>query len=287
MYVLKDTNIKKDRKKIKTIFLIAIVCLVVGFIVSSALYARTEQSWLIWVGVADLIVFTLGLISFAFILWSWDIKDLMTEYKENDNLISGGLAFTSIFGLVILLLFGLSQMPFLAEGKELLQTMSSLFVAAMPAFLGLLGVHFSVAIQERNRKLDLRLGAKPFFKVQCCKVAAIPDENGHTCHAMKIKVRITNISQSIGIPVKVVSCDSDNCETELPYAPLANKDILEKEVEVTSEQPYGASVHVAIIYKDTYDNTYEMKIEFEQHKNFDMSDTQVLSDKLISNQENK
>ena len=56
---------------------------------------------------------------------------------------------------------------------------------------------------------------------------AIPDENKHTCHTMRIKVKFTNISQSIGIPVKIVSCNSDNCETLLHYTPLANEDVLE------------------------------------------------------------
>lgn len=284
VYILKNTNTKKNRKKIKAAFWITIICSIVVFTVSSVAHAHTQQSWLVWLVIADMVLFAVGLISFSFIVWLWDIKDLMTEYKEKDNLLSGGLAFVSIFGLVILMLYGLSELPFLAEGKELMQTMSSLFVAAMPAFIGLLGVQFSVAIQERNRKQDLRLGAKPFFKVQCCKVAAIPDENGHTCHAMKIKVNITNISQSIGIPVKVVSCDSDNCEIALPYTPLANKDVFEKEVEVSSEQPYGAEVHILMIYKDVYENLYEMKIKFLQHEEFYISSTQVLSDKLTSDE---
>lgn len=281
---MKNTNAKKNRKKSKAAFWITIICSIVVFIVSSVAYAHTQQGWLVWLGIADMVLFAVGLISFSFIVWLWDIKDLMTEYKEKDNLLSGGLAFVSIFGLVILMLYGLSELPFVAEGKELMQTMSSLFVAAMPAFIGLLGVQFSVAIQERNRKQDLRLGAKPFFKVQCCKVAAIPDENGHTCHAMKIKVNITNISQSIGIPAKVISCDSENCVVELPYTPLANKDVFEKEVEVTSEHPYGDKVHIAIIYKDVYENLYEMKITFIQHSKFDMSETEVLSDGLLANE---
>lgn len=278
-----NTNAKNNRKKVKLVFWITIICSIVVFVVSSIAHAHTQQDWIIWVGIADMVLFTISLILFAFIVWTWDIKDMMTEYKEKDNLLSGGLAFVSIFGFVILILYGLSELPFLAEGKELMQTMSSLFVAAMPAFIGLLGVQFSVAIQERNRKQDQRLGAKPFFKVQCCKVTAIPDENGHTCHAMKIKVNITNISQSIGIPIKVVSCDSENCEVELPYTPLANKDVLEKEVEVTSEHPYGDKVHIAIIYKDVYENLYEMKIAFIQHEKFDMSETEVWSDELLLN----
>ena len=251
------------------------------FIALSVAYAYLKQNWLIWVGITDILMFVLCLISFAFIVWLWDVKDLMTEYKEKDNLISGGLAFTSIFGLAILLLFGLSKIPFLAEGKELMQTMLSLLIAAMPAFIGLLGVQFSVAIQERNRKQDLRLGAKPFFKIQCCKVEAIPDENRHTCHTVRIRMKMTNISQSIGVPVKICSCDSDDCKIALPYNPLANGDVFETNVEVTSSKPYGDKVYISIIYKDIYENMYESKVEFIQHEKYDLSETKVLSDQLF------
>ena len=280
---MNDPKVKKNRKNIVTIFIVAIFSLIAVFIALSVAYAHLKQNWLIWAGITDILMFVLCLISFAFIVWLWDVKDLMTEYKEKDNLISGGLAFTSIFGLAILLSFGLSKIPFLAEGKELMQTMLSLLIAAMPAFIGLLGVQFSVAIQERNRKQDLRLGAKPFFKIQCCKVEAIPDENRHTCHAMRIKVKMTNISQSIGIPLKICSCDSNDCEIALSYNPLANNDHFETEVEVISDTPYCDKINIAIFYKDIYENMYKSKIEFLQHEKYELSNAKVLSDKLISN----
>lgn len=207
----------------------------------------------------------------------------MTEYREKDNLLSGGLALATAFGFVIIFMFLLSKISLLADVKDLFEKVSSLFVAAMPAFIGLLGVQYSVAIQERNRKQDLRLGSKPFFKIQCCKVEAIPDENKHTCHTMRIKVKFTNISQSIGIPVKIVSCNSDNCETLLHYTPLANEDVLETEVEVKSDMPYGDKISIALIYKDTYENMYKSKIEFIQYEKYELSNTRVLYDNLISN----
>lgn len=280
---MNDIKSKKDRKKVKLVFMVTWACLFVAMVVCAVLFDSTEQTWLFWVIIAELVLFALGIVSFSFVLWSWNIKDLMTEYREKGNLISGGFGVLGIFGLLTVLFFVSSKLPFATQVRELFQTVSSLVITAMPAFMGLLGVQFSVAMQERNRQKDLRLGSKPFFKVRCCKVAAIPDEDGHTCHAMKVKINITNISQSIGIPIKVISCDSDNCEVELPYIPLANKDVLEKEVEVTSEQPYGVLVNIAIIYKDIYENTYEMKIKFWQHEEFDHSNTEVIHDRLLPN----
>ena len=100
---------------------------------------------------------------------------------------------------------------------------------------------------------------------------------------MRIKVKFTNISQSIGIPVKIVSCNSDNCETLLHYTPLANEDVLETEVEVKSDMPYGDKISIALIYKDTYENMYKSKIEFIQYEKYELSNTRVLYDNLISN----
>lgn len=276
-------EIKNNRGKTKFIFRAIIVLSIIAFFVFCILYTKNQYSWTLWGGTIALILLVFTIIIYTFVKWLWDIRDLMTEYKEKDNLLSGGLALAGAFGFVIIFMFLLSKTPLLADVKDLFETMSALFVAAMPAFIGLLGVQYSVAIQERNRKQDLRLGSKPFFKIQCCKVEAVPDENKHTCHTMRIKVKLNNISQSIGIPVKIISCDSDDCETLLHYMPLANEDVLETEVEVKSDIPYGDKINIALIYKDTYENMYESKIEFIQYEKYELSNTQVLYDNLISN----
>lgn len=276
-------EIKNNRDKTKFIFRAIIVFSIIAFFVFCILYTKNQYSWTLWGGSIALILLVFTIIIYTFVKWLWDIRDLMTEYKEKDNLLSGGLALAGVFGFVIVFMFILSKISVFEDVKDLFETMSALFVAAMPAFIGLLGVQYSVAIQERNRKQDLRLGSKPFFKIQCCKVEAIPDENKHTCHTMRIKVKMTNISQSIGIPVKIISCDSDDCETLLPYTPLANEDVLETEVEVKSDIPYGDKINIALIYKDIYENMYESKIEFIQYEKYELSNTQVLYDNLISN----
>lgn len=274
---------KNNRRTIKYVFRGVIFLSIITLLVSCIVYTNNQYSWTLWCGCIALILLVFSIIIYTFVKWLWDIRDLMTEYREKDNLLSGGLALATAFGFVIIFMFLLSKISLLADVKDLFEKVSSLFVAAMPAFIGLLGVQYSVAIQERNRKQDLRLGSKPFFKIQCCKVEAIPDENKHTCHTMRIKVKFTNISQSIGIPVKIVSCNSDNCETLLHYTPLANEDVLETEVEVKSDMPYGDKISIALIYKDTYENMYKSKIEFIQYEKYELSNTRVLYDNLISN----
>lgn len=67
----------------------------------------------------------------------------------------------------------------------------------------------------------------------------------------------------------------------MPYTPLASKDVLEKEILVRSDELYGDNVHIAVVYKDTFENMYELTIEFIQSEKYELSNTQVLSDKLI------
>ena len=225
-------EIKKNRGKTKFIFRAIIVLSIIAFFVFCILYTKNQYSWTLWGGAISLILIIFTMIIHTFVKWLWDIRDLMTEYKEKDNLLSGGLALVGVFGFIIVLASVLSRISLFADLKEMFETISALFAAAMPAFIGLLGVQYSVAIQERNRKQDLRLGAKPFFKIRCCKIITILDDNKDTSRAIKIKGKLTNISQNIGIPVKILSCDSGNCEIELPYTPMVNEDVLETEVEV-------------------------------------------------------
>ena len=281
-------EIKKNRGKTKFIFKAIIVLSIIAFFVFCILYTKNQIGWTLWGGAISLILIIFTMIIHTFVKWLWDIRDLMTEYKEKDNLLSGGLALVGVFGFIIVLASVLSRISLFADLKEMFETISALFAAAMPAFIGLLGVQYSVAIQERNRKQDLRLGAKPFFKIRCCKIITIPDDNKDTSRAIKIKVKLTNISQNIGIPVKILSCDSGNCEIELPYTPMVNEDVLETEVEVKSDKLYGDKICIALIYKDIYENMYESKIEFLQYKKCELSNTHVLYDNLLScNNENK
>lgn len=151
--ILKE--IKKNRGKTKFIFRAIIVLSIIAFFVFCILYTKNQYSWTLWGGTIALILLVFAIIIYTFVKWLWDIRDLMTEYKEKDNLLSGGLALAGAFGFVIIFMFLLSKIPLLADVKDLFETMSALFVAAMPAFIGLLGVQYSVAIQERNRKQDL------------------------------------------------------------------------------------------------------------------------------------
>lgn len=164
--------------------------------------------------------------------------------------------------------------------KEFFKGLSSLIIAAMPAFIGLLGVQYSVAIQERNRKEDIRLGAKPFFSVQCSKIEAIADEDGHHAYKMNIIIVLKNISQNIGIPQKFVSLDDENCEINFKYAPIPPTEEYCESVIISSVEPYGTTAKIAIYYADVYNNTYKMQVEFLLYNNETLPDIRIISDDI-------
>ena len=251
------------------------------FIVFAVIHRYTSWKWLLWAGVVTIMIWPIMSFIYIATVWSWHIEDLMNEYKKNDNILSGGLAILALFAMPFIISLVFSQMEGYAAMKEFFKGLSSLIIAAMPAFIGLLGVQYSVAIQERNRKEDIRLGAKPFFSVQCSKIETIADEDGHHAHKMNIIIVLKNISQNIGIPQKVVSLDDENCEINFKYAPIPPTEEYCESVIVSSIESYGTTARIAIYYADVYNNTYKMQVEFLLHKNEALSEARIISDDVV------
>lgn len=272
---------KLGRKGTKRFYWYGSGVLLALFIAFAVIHTYTSWEWLLWAGIVTIIIWPIMSFMYITTAWSWHIEDLMNEYKENDNILSGGLAILALFAMPFIISLVFSQMEGYAAINEFFKGLSSLIIAAMPAFIGLLGVQYSVAIQERNRKEDIRLGAKPYFSVQCSKIEAIADEDGHHAHKMNIIIVLKNISQNIGIPQKIVSLDDENCKINLKYAPLPPNDERCESGFISSVDPYGTTARIAIYYEDIYKNRYTMQVQFLLHNNEALSDTQIISDNLV------
>ena len=269
---------KIGRKKTRIFFCIAIIILFVSLIAFSVTYTYTKCESLFYVCIVISVVWCALPFLYITVDWQWQIKELMDEYNNKNNVLCGGLAILLAFAFPFLIILVFSQIAAGTLVKEIFDGIASLFIAAMPAFIALLGVQYTTAIQERNRKEDLRLGAKPFFSVRCFVSEMIADENGHNIHKIKVNIRIKNISQNIGIPLKVVSLDDDGCETDFKYFPLAPNEEYDNNFVISSIEPYKAKARIAIFYKDVYNTIYKMHIEFLLHENSDLSDTCIICD---------
>lgn len=264
----------RNNKKIKICNIISIV-LIFLIIVMLTLYKFIEMPWMMLVACIAILLLIVLSVFCVFVTWLWDIQDLMTEYKEKDNLISGGLALVGVFSIVIIILLILSNIESFSQAKDFFEVITSFMVVIMPALMGLLGVQYSVAIQEKNRKEDIRLGAKPFFRIQCCKIEDSLPKDDQESLSIKIKIVISNISQNIGIPTAIILCDN-NQEIALSYTILANNDTSENIVEIEIIDSLIDTVKFSVIYNDIYKNTYETKVDFL----LDKSETQIISDEL-------
>jgi len=269
---------KFGRKRARIFFCIALIILFISLIAFSVTYTYTKCESFFYVCIV--IIVALCALSFSYVIadWQWQIKELMNEYNNKNNVLSGGLAILLAFAFPFFIILVFSQIAAGTLAKEIFDGILTLFIAAIPAFIALLGVQFTTAIQERNRKEDLRLGAKPFFSVRCCMSEPIPDENRHTIHKIKVNIRMKNISQNIGIPLKVVSLDDDGCETDFKYLPIAPNEECDNNFVISSIEPYKAKARIAIFYKDVYNTIYKMHIEFLLHENSDLSDTCIICD---------
>lgn len=273
---------KIGRKNTKKWYRICSIFLLILFITSAVLYVNRSWEWSVWVTLFTIIAWPVITFIYAFTLWSWHIEDLMNEYKENNNVLSGGLAVFALFTVPFIVTLVFSQLEDYEWIKEFFKGISTLIITAMPAFIGLLGVQYTVAIQERNRKEDIRLGAKPFFAICCSRdVLIIDEENEHSLHEMKILIQLENISKNIGIPLKVVSLDDEDCETSFKYVALAYNNKFSEVVTISSKEPYRSKARIAIYYNDVYNNQYRMEVEFILHNDAALSQTCIISDEVV------
>ena len=272
-------NIKKKRKCFDAIYISITIAFWMFFVVAACLYA--QHYWLLIAAAVALIAWILYTLVFAFLHWSWFISDMINAYKKKQDLLSGGCALMVLFlALIVMTCYpAFAGMP---EGYvTFANTLSSFFVAAMSAMIGLIGVQYTIAIQERNRKEDLRRASKPYFVVDAYVVDTIPDENGHTFRRMQIGLHIRNISSNIGIPYVVKSLDASECEIGLNYMPLQHESVIKECIEIWSDEPYKGPANIELCYKDAFENNYKMHVSFELHKNPESSNTRVLSDEFV------
>ena len=273
---------KNKRKCFDIVYIIISVVFWILFVAAACFYVERSAEWVIVVASIALIAWIVYTLIFAFKHWSWFITDLINAYKKQHDLFSGGLALVVLFLTLILIANGFNSMDVPEIYVSLVNTLPSFFIAAMSAMIGLLGVQYTIAIQERNRKEDLRRASKPYFVVEAYLVDRIPDGNKHSFRKIKIGLHIHNISENIGIPVAVQSLDADNCNVTLDYHPLPHDGELKECIKIHSDTPYRSAARIALCYKDAYDNNYKMHIEFDLHKDPNLANTRVLCDEYVA-----
>lgn len=249
-------------------------------------YVNQPKNWKLWFIVANLILIIVGTIVYFVLDWGFQVKELMNEYKEKNNLMSGGMGYFMAFSLPVIIIVLVSSIPDFPEYmRNAFTVISGLLIAAMPALIGLLGVQHSVAIQENNRKDDLRRGAKPFLSVNCSQIKLLSDNEKSDSHRMRMCIEIKNLTDNIAMLSKIVSVDSANSKLGyiFNYYPLAKDQTFVDIIELESDMPYSDFANFIVHYMDIYKNEYLLSIELSLKSKSSTSDIKMLSDLLTNN----
>ena len=280
---IKRTITKYGEKKI---FKICSVCLVLSLVLSFV-YCGIFTNECSALGLcAELILAIIFYFMRSFYRWQKNIELLMSEYREG-NVISGGLAMLSALAVPFIGTQILANYEIFAGTKDFFSNMSSLLIAITPAFIALMGVQYTVAIQERNRREDLRLGAKPFLDVQCSVENIETEDLQNNESVIEVFFKIKNIGSNIMIPISVESTNDNETLHKFDYKPLTKNKEFTQEVKIISEEKLLPQHTVCFRYADVYNNEYLAEIEFTLINSYKLSKTRVLSDKLCINESNE
>lgn len=226
------------------------------------------------------------LLSFYYVFkkWLWFIEDLMNEYTTKNNLFSGVFAVVLVFLSVSLLPSVLSYLNIPNQLNEFQNVFVNISIAAMSSIIGILGIQYSIAVQEKNRKEDLRYGAKPYLLITCFCKEKFVSEDGHTYNKFIMQTDIENISQNIAIPIGC-KLTEDNSLYLFKYIPMNNGAKRTELIEIDNQKPIVPKCSVDIYYKDVLNNIYKQTIIFDMHNGIKMSNCSTKSDLLCLDEE--
>ncbi len=280
---IEQTITKYGEKKILKICNVCLIlCIVLSF-VYCGIFTNECSALALCV---ELILAMIFYLVWLFYSWQKNIVALMCEYKQG-NVISGGLAMLLALAVPFIVMQILANYEVFPGSKEFFSNMASLLITITPAFIALMGVQYTVAIQERNRREDLRLGAKPFLAIQCCVENIETEDLQNNESVIKTFFKIKNISSNIMIPISVESTNDNETLHKFDYKPLTKNKEFTQEVKIISKEKLLPQHTVCFRYADVYNNEYLAEIEFALINSYELSKTRVLSDKLCINEFNE
>ena len=281
-----NKNQTKNKYGEKKILKICSICLVVSLIISFIHFYKFNDVISAFGFCAELILTIFFYFMWYFYRWQKNIELLMREYRDG-NIISGGLAILSALAFPFIITQILANYEIFTGAKDFFSNMSSLVIAITPAFIALMGVQYTVAIQERNRREDLRLGAKPFLDVQCCVWNTKTEDLQNNESVIGVHLKIKNIGSNIMIPISVESKNNNEIIHKFDYKPLVKDEVITEKVQIINLGEFASQYTVYLRYEDIYKNEYLAEIEFLLMNSYELSKTRVLSDKLCINESNE
>ncbi len=257
----------------------------VAFFVLAWLYSQKSETVYVIVAALLILVWTLYFLFYVYMIWSRFIETQIKQYREENNLASGIVAWLSFFLYLILvpgiLLFvsGDATQDIIWNGYP---TYLQIIIAIMPAVLGLLGVQYTITVQNKNRKEDIRLAKKPFLAMKY-QVGGVTLIKGHAPHAFFLHFQLKNISENIAIPIGFGGDETNELSYWFPYSPISSGDIIKSIAEIDNKTPFTSNIcAIKFYYKDTLDNYYCVRIYVQLSNKLEYAPPIVASEALCS-----
>lgn len=249
--------LKMLERKVTFIFITTIF--VIAFLVLALFYSQESEAVYIVAAALLALVWTLYFLFYAYMIWFRFIEAQLKQYREENNLASGVIVWLSFFSYLIfapglfLLVMGNGAPNIVRNGYP---TYLQIIIAIMPAILGLLGVQYTIAIQAKNRKEDIRLAKKPFFTIEY-KIGGVIRKEDSSPHAFFLHFQITNISENIAIPIGFGGGETDELSFWFDYSPIPGAGVVKSVAVVDANVPLTSDMYtLKFYYKDILDHYY-------------------------------
>lgn len=263
----------EKEKRLKRILCISLVLYVVLIASFFALYMSFQNSIFVTLIIIAIFVGCITTSIFEFQLITIQAKTMWYEYSKNQSLVSGVGFIVIVFLMPFLfLLLVLKWVP--SEWKDVINGIITSLITLLPALLSLLGIHYSLTMQEIAKRRDIQALNKPYPAIRCRQEIV---SNSERITAIKADLEIENLANIILIPLYF---QHNDIRFQLPYRPITiQKPIEFNSLTLDTQKPIGTTLlEFDFIYKDAIENTYKssFSIDLNNHDDYylDLSESQ-------------
>lgn len=255
-------ELKKKEKKYTRRIWTTWICGIITTLVFSFLYFKFEKGVFALLFVIAFFAFSVTATVFEVKRIAIDAKFMWYNYKTNQSLSSGVMLIITIFVLpAIYLAVMLKFVP--DDWKSVIQSILSCLIAAFPAFLSLLGIHYSNTIQQLSKRRETQNINKPYPLINMDN-RIIFNEEGEC--VLILNMDIQNIADNILVPLSI-TYEEQICE--LSYSPINNKmhSLHPAKHIALGTNVTKTSFNMTFIYKDSLENKYksDFVVDINEH----------------------
>jgi len=248
---------KKEKKLAKQIWITWIFGIVIT-VIFAMLYLKFGNSAFAFLSVFTFFIFSVVAAILEFKRMMIDAKLMWYNYRNNQSLSSGVLFIVTVIVVpAIYLAVILRYVP--EEWKSAVQSILSCLVAAFPAFLSLLGIHYSNTIQQMSKNKETKDLNKPYPYITNGSIVHVKEDN---TLELNIVWKVSNLANNILIPLCVIY---DKKKYDFNYSPIngSTEGFVEAIGINLGCKKENSKYSFCFLYKDRLENKYKSEFELD------------------------